>query len=380
MNGSGAIVRIGVDARSLSEPITGIGRYTLSLLELMVLDKSHEWMLYSHRPLLHGNWSQSNIVVRVWNLPKWARVLRMLWAQSILPFWAKQDDIDLFWSPAHRLPRYLSKSIASVVTIHDLVWRHAPETMRPFSRFLDARFMPEAISLADQVIAVSKATKDDLIFEVPEAKDKVNVVYEANSLDFGSPSKFDKVDGESILFVGTLEPRKNLRRLLEAYSLLSDSIRDKHSLIIVGGKGWGNEDINAIIEQLNVKKFVKVLGYLSNKELVVAYSQAYLFVMPSLYEGFGLPVLEAMSLGIPVVTSNTSSLPEIVGSTAILVNPKSVSSIKNGIEEVLMDITLRQKLSKASLERSKLFSWDKASKETIEVFEQALSNSSKLGG
>jgi len=174
--------------------------------------------------------------------------------------------------------------------------------------------------------------------------------------------------------VGTLEPRKNLRRLLEAYSLLSDTIRDKYSLIIVGGKGWGNEDINSITEQLNIKKFVKVLGYLSNKELVKAYSQAYLFVMPSLYEGFGLPVLEAMSLGIPVVTSNTSSLPEIVGDTAILVNPESVSSIKNGIEEVLMDYKLRQKLSKATLERSKLFSWNKASKETLSLFEQALSH------
>jgi glycosyltransferase involved in cell wall biosynthesis len=365
-------MRIGVDVSPLSEPITGIGRYTLSLLEVMVLDKSHQWVLYSHRPLLHGNWSQSNIVVRAWNLPKWVRMLRMLWSQSLLPFWAKQDNIDLFWSPAHRLPRYLSKSTASVVTIHDLVWRHAPETMRPLSRFLDAKFMPEAISLADQVIAVSKATEGDLLSEIPEAKDKVNVVYEANSLHFDNFSKFNKVDDEYILFVGTLEPRKNLRRLLEAYSLLSDPIRDKYHLIIVGGKGWGNEDINSIIEQLNIKKFVKVLGYLSNKELVKIYSQAYLFVMPSLYEGFGLPVLEAMSLGIPVVTSNISSLPEIVGDTAILVNPKSVSSIKIGIEEVLMDIKLRKRLSKATLERSKIFSWNNASKETLSLFEQAL--------
>jgi glycosyltransferase involved in cell wall biosynthesis len=365
-------LRIGVDARSLSEPITGIGRYTLNLLQEMVVNDSHEWVLYSHRPLQHGDWDKVNVKVRTWSLPKWARILRMLWAQSALPLMAKKDEVDLFWSPAHRLPRYLPNSIASVVTIHDLVWKHAPETMRPFSQKLDAKFMPEAIRMADKVIAVSKWTANDLITEVPEAEVKTSVIYEANSLKLSDLIDFDKVDGEYILFVGTLEPRKNLPRLLQAYALLSKTIRDKHPLVIVGGKGWGKDNIYSIIEQLSISKHVKVLGYLSDEELASVYHQSHLFVMPSLYEGFGLPLLEAMSMGVPVVTSNISSLPEIVGDNAVIVDPNNVESIKDGIEKVLIDNELRNQLSKAGLDRAKLFSWKGAAKETLAVFEEAL--------
>jgi len=365
-------VRIGVDARSLSEPITGIGRYTLSLLELMVLDKSHEWVLYSHRPLIHGNWNHPSIFVRAWNIPKWARVFRMLWAQSILPYWAKQDNVDLFWSPAHRLPRYLPKSILSVVTIHDLVWKHAPETMRPFSRFLDAKFMPEAVKIADRVIAVSESTAQDLFKEVSGVIEKTEVIYESSSILTEFLEEFDCIEGDYLLYVGTLEPRKNLRRLLEAFSLVSESIRENYKLIIVGGKGWGNEDVYSIIEHFNIKKNVKVLGYISDKELADIYRNAYVLVMPSLYEGFGLPLLESMSFGIPIITSNTSSMPEIGGNAAIYVDPNSSISIKDGIEELIMDHKLWKKLSKNALERSDLFSWNKASKETLTVFEKAL--------
>jgi len=373
MNGEKVEMRIGVDARSLSEPITGIGRYTLSLLEVMVLDKSHQWVLYSHRPLLHGNWSKKNITVHTWNLPKWARILRMLWAQSALPLMAKKDEVDLFWSPAHRLPRYLPNSIVSVVTIHDLVWKHAPETMRLFSQKLDAKFMPEAIRMADKVIAVSKWTANDLITEVPEAEVKTSVIYEAGSLTF-SHSRSDYNLGEKyLLFVGTLEPRKNLPRLLKAYSLLSCSIKDEYPLIIVGGKGWGEDDIDDIVKQFDIEKYVQFLGYLSDKELATVYQEASLLVMPSLYEGFGLPLLEAMSVGVPVVTSNISSMPEIVGDAAVLADPYSVDSIKEGIEKVLTDSELKSELSNAGYDQSKLFSWARAAKETLLVFEGALS-------
>ena len=368
-------MRIGVDARSLSEPIAGIGRYTLSLLELMVLDKSHEWVLYSHRPILHGQWGMQNVTVRALSFPKWVRGLYVPWSQFILPLWVKQDSIDLFWSPAHRLPRHLPKSIASVVTIHDLVWRHAPETMKSFGRFLDAKFMPEAIRIADQVIAVSESTERDLVSEVPEAKGKVNVVYEATSLDFVDFSKkFDKVDGEYILFVGTLEPRKNLARLIEAYSMLSESLRDKYSLVIVGGKGWGGVNLSNVIESSNVASNVKVLGYLQDNELKLLYHNAILFTMPSLYEGFGLPLLEAMSAGVPILTSNVSSMPEIAKESALYIDPYSVESIGTGITNMLMNDKLRESMSKYGLARAKQFSWDSASKETINVFYKAISS------
>jgi len=366
-------MRIGVDARSLSEPITGIGRYTLNLLQEMAANDSNEWVLYSHRPLQQGDWNKVNITVRTWNLPKWARILRMLWAQSALPLMAKKDEIDLFWSPAHRLPRHLPSSITSVVTIHDLVWKHAPETMRPFSQKLDARLMPEAIKMADWVIAVSKWTAKDLIVEVPEAEQKTSVIYEAGFLTSSQLISNGNLDEKYLLFVGTLEPRKNLPRLLKAYSLLSYAIKDEYSLIIVGGKGWGEDDINSIVKQLDIEKYVQILGYLSDKELASVYQEASMLVMPSLYEGFGLPLLEAMSVGVPVVTSNISSMPEIVGDAAVLVDPYNVNSIKEGVEKVLTDSKLRSRLSDAGYEQSKIFSWERSARETLLVFEEALS-------
>lgn len=366
-------MRIGVDVRSLSEPITGIGRYTVSLLKLMVLDKSHEWVLYSHRPILHNHWSQKNITVNTLNLPKWIKGLYILWSQLILPFWMKRDNIDVFWSPAHRLPIFLPKSIASVVTIHDLVWRFAPSTMRPIGKFLDSFFMPKSVRIADKVITVSKATAQNLSNEVPKAKQKIEIIYEAGTITFGRLIKKENKYKKYLLFVGTLEPRKNLPRLLKAYSLLPDCIKEEYSLVIVGGRGWGNDNIESIIENLDIKKYVKILGYLNDKELIKTYQKASLFIMPSLYEGFGLPLLEAMSAGVPVVTSNISSMPEIVGNAAVLVNPYNVKSIKVGIMKVLTDARLRLFLSKAGLKKSKNYSWNKASKKTLLVFEEAFS-------
>ena len=367
-------MRIGVDIRSLSEPISGIGRYTLNLLELMVLDESHEWVLYSHQPIVYGQWNLKNVSVRTLSFPKWIIGHYLPWSQFILPFWAKQDNIDIFWSPAHRLPIFLSKSIASVVTIHDLVWKHAPETMRPFGKFLDSSFMPKSVKIADKVIAVSKSTAKDLYIEVPESKQKTIIIYEAGSLAFKQLIKNDNSIKKYLLFVGTLEPRKNLARLLEAYSLLPLSIKEEYSFFIVGGKGWGKDDIKSIVKNFNIKKYVKILGYLSDKDLANTYQKASLFVMPSLYEGFGLPLLEAMSFGVPVVTSNLSSMPEIVGNAAVLADPYSVDSIKEGIKKVLTDKQLRFLLSSAGLKQSKHFNWKKAAKKTLHVFADALSS------
>lgn len=367
-------MKIGVDVRSLSEPLNGIGRYTLCLLEKMTAHNSHEWVFYSHKPLIHGKWDQTNITIRTMTLPLRNKGVYFAWLQVILPFWLKQDQIDLFWTPAHRLPKYIPRSILKIITVHDLVWRYFPETMRPFGKILDSKIMPHSIRIADKIIASSQSTANQIILEESKASKKTSVVYLGSSIKQKTKQLEIKVTKEKyLLFVGTFEPRKNLKRLLEAYSLLPNIIKDKHPLILVGGSGWGNENVNLIIDQLEITNFVKVLGFVSDQELEKIYSQAYLFVMPSLYEGFGLPVLEAMSFGIPIVTSNSSSLPEITGDSAILVNPESTDSIKNGILKILNDENLRGSLSEAALERSNLFSWSQSSFETLKVFEQAFS-------
>lgn len=375
----GRTYRIGVDARILSERVTGIGRYTHEMLTQLV-DRGHEWFLYSHRPIIVGDWSQSNVRIRVANLPEAVnfpkRVLRLAWAQSVLPWWASQDKVDLFWSPGHRLPRYLSNRIARVVTIHDLVWKHAGETMRPLARWLDAKQMPAAVRLADRVITVSRHTAQDLVEEMPESESKVRVVHSggASLYPAASPESLNLmgIDRPYFLFVGTLEPRKNLHRLLEAYATLPEDIKKNTLLVIAGGKGWGGVNVQSVATRLGLSDCIRVVGYVSEESLATLYAHALFLTMPSLYEGFGLPLLEAMARGTPVLTSDCSSMPEVAGDAGLLVNPYDVGSIANGLLTLIMNETLRHDLAQRAQVHARRFSWQKAADETLRIFDEAL--------
>lgn len=365
-------MKIGVDVRSLSVPITGIGQYTLELLDAMV-DLGHEWVLYSHKPIINGRWDRPNVMIRTMNLK--ARPFSMIWSQCMLPYLLKNDSIDLFWAPGHRLPLYMSSNQATVVTIHDLVWKRAPETMRKFSRFLESLFMPRAVHKADALIAVSTSTFHDLIEEFNGVSEKISIVHEGiptlkQNLN-SEASNLECIKSPYILFVGTLEPRKNLRRLLEAYSSMSQEIRKNYSLVIAGGKGWGTEKLHTIIKELSIESSVITLGYVTNEDLVNLYKSSSLFVMPSLYEGFGLPILEAMSFGTPVLTSNVSSIPEVTGDAAILINPHDILSIQSGLEKILTDSNLQREMSTKGRIQAQQFSWDVCAKQTLNVFERA---------
>jgi len=355
---------IGVDARSLSEPLTGIGRYTLKLLEIMVQDEENHWILYSHRPLENGNWDKKNITLRTSNYPRWARILRMIWAQFFLPVKIRSDKIDIFWSPAHRIPMFLDNKVSSVVTIHDLVWKHAPDTMRWLSCFLDSRLMPKAIKKADRVIAVSNSTKEDIIKLDKKLKKKISVISEGCSFEFSQICK--NIDQKFILFVGTIEPRKNLYRLLHAYSSLSSDLIKDYRIVIIGGKGWGKQDIYKYAQKLNILNRIELLGYVKDEVLIDYYMKATILAIPSLYEGFGLPIIEAMSAGLPVLTSNNSSMSEIIQDAGVVVDPLDVSSIRDGLEKLLTDEKLRENLSYSGLKRSRDFDWSLSAKKTLE--------------
>lgn len=366
--------RIGVDARLLSEEVTGIGRYTQEMLNALVR-YGHHWTLYSHRPLVVGDWHRhNNVQIRTANLP-W-RGLRMAWAQSTLPRWAAQDNIELFWAPTHRLPRYLANRIARVVTIHDLVWKHAGETMRPLSRWLDAKLMPEAVRLADRVMAVSQSTAKDLLTEIPEAAAKVKVVpLGVSALLKPQPrATLQNLDikGPYFLFVGTLEPRKNLHRLLQAYAHLPADVRNQVQMVIAGGKGWGGVDARSIAAKLNIDDRIRVIGHVDDALLSTLYAHAMFLAMPSLYEGFGLPLVEAMARGIPVLTSNRSSMPEVAGAAGLLVDPADVGSISNGLLSIIVDNSLRRALSENTLKMAEHYRWDKAAQATLEIFDEAV--------
>ena len=365
--------RIGVDACLLAEEVTGIGRYTVEVLSRLTL-AGHEWFLYSHKPIIVGKWEMSNVHLRTDNLP--GRGLRMLWAQSVMPFRAWRDEIDLFWSPAHRLPSLLPARVARVVTVHDLVWKHAGETMRPMSRWLDSILMPEAVRLADRVITVSGHTAEDLLREMPNARGKVFPIPLGTSFLAPAASRESLTSlgltEPYFLFVGTLEPRKNLTRLLEAFARLPDSLRSRAVLAIAGGKGWGGVDVATIAERFGIGDRVRVLGYVDDSQLATLYAHALFLAMPSLYEGFGLPLLEAMSHGTPVLTSNCASMPEVAGDAGMLVDPCDVDSVAHGLSELLSHDARRNALACLAKTHAASFSWDRAAEDTLRIFDDAI--------
>ena len=289
---------------------------------------------------------------------------------------AWRDKIDIFWSPTHRLPRFLPKSVAKVVTIHDLVYRFAPKTMRPLSLLVEKRLVPEAIRMADLVMVDSHATAAGVAEVFPQFAHKVRAVHLGVSA-LPSILKSEVLSQLNIskpyfLFVGTIEPRKNLERLLAAFTLIPKPYRDQFSLVIAGGKGWGGVDLENLIRQHELNDSVKLLGYVSDHQLAALYFNARFLAMPSLYEGFGLPLLEAMQYGVPVLTSNTGALAEIAGDSGINVDPYSLDSIAAGIHKMLFDDEFIKSLGENALRRVQNFSWDKCAAETMAVFEEAI--------
>jgi glycosyltransferase involved in cell wall biosynthesis len=310
--------------------------------------------------------------------------LRMLWSQTVMPLWASQDRLDLFWSPLHRLPLVMPPGLACVVTIHDLVWRHAGQTMRPLNRWLDQTLMPHAVRASDRVVAVSASTAADIEREMPFAAGRVRVI-PLGAAELGEPEPRESLAGLGLsgpyfLFVGTLEPRKNLARLLEAFSLLPLGLCGRAVLAVAGGAGWGGVDVQALVLRLGLKNRVRVLGFVSDQQLATLYAHALFLAMPSLYEGFGLPLLEATSRGVPVLTSDIASMPDVAGDASLLVSPLDVDSIARGLAQMLGDPKLRRELAGRALTSAQRFSWDRSARRTMEVFEEAIEARRARGG
>jgi len=373
-------VTVGVDVRLLSMPPTGIGRYTFEMCRRLNQASNISLCLYSPASMLDQYLPYlDRAIIRTKNLK--SKFLRQLWGESYLRTQIMQDNIDVFWGPAHRLPRWLPKNIARVVTIHDLVWKYAGDTMPPISRWLESYQMPFAISSADQIITVSQSTADAVTKEFYTTSDKLSVVPLGANLA-AEAGLFDSLEQFGInrpyfLFVGTLEPRKNLIRLLTAYSRLSESLKDQAMLVIAGGKGWGGIEINDTVADLSLEKHVRILGYVDDSTLATLYANALFLAMPSLYEGFGLPLVEAMSFGTPVLTSNNSSMPEVAGNAGLLINPLDIQSINDGLAQLISNHDLRDKLADNAKINAARFNWDAAAKQLVSVFEKAISTRNK---
>jgi glycosyltransferase involved in cell wall biosynthesis len=276
-----------------------------------------------------------------------------------------------------------------VATIHDLVSYHFPETFTLKMRLWQRLFVSNAVRVADCIFADSIATKHDIqrYYDIPEETIKVvylpvdtriQKVQDAATLadirkTYDLPDKF-------ILYLGTLEPRKNVGRLAAAYAKLPESVRATHSLVLAGNLGWYSEGIKREIEGLHLGNRIRLLGYVRHADLPALYTLASAFAYLSLYEGFGAPPLEAMACGTPVICARSSSLPEVVGDAALLVDPLNLEEISKGILQLLSDDSIRKRLISRGLHQATLFTADDKAAEILHIFgELAARNAGRFG-
>ena len=284
------------------------------------------------------------------------------------------SDIDVFH--ATNQVRNPPRQKKLTTTIHDLTCWIMPEMHRPATVAGDKLFAERILRRCDGIIAVSENSRRDAIERLGLSPDKIEVIYHGVSEAFFD-TRPEQVEAAKrkyalakpyLLFVGTVEPRKNLDALLDAYEGLSEELRGEFSLVIAGSIGWAKTSTVARLR--SPESSARYLGYLPEEDLPLLTAGAAACVYPSLYEGFGLPVAQSLAAGIPVVTSNVSSLPEIAGDAAVLVDPRSVEEIRSGIEKVLLSSTLREQLSAAARARGALFRWDEAARKSWQFFEK----------
>ena len=359
-------MRIAVDARPLARPNTGIGRYTDCLLKEMTA-RDHQWWLLSGSPLETGLAERANVsVVAGAAGPDSPQGL----VHSLYSFrrWSLRRDIDLFWSPRHHLPLLLPRRIRTVLTIHDVLWKRNPETMRMGNRVTERVLMPHAIRRADEIVCVSRFTRREVAGFWPSAAARSSVVYSGGLADaVADDSRVPKQ--RYFLFVGTLEPRKNLRSLLRAFQRLRAAGNRADRLVIAGGQGWGNIRLGQWIRELDLEAAVTVLGSVSDGELAALYRGALAVVMPSLYEGCGLPVIEALQFGTPAITARDSAPAEMAGSAGLSCDPLSIVDMAETLARLANDAECRASLSARARERAELFSWRGAAAAMLELME-----------
>lgn len=267
-----------------------------------------------------------------------------------------------------------------IVTVHDMTYKRFPETVRFRTKQMLNLNLEKSLKRADIILTVSEFSKSEIITYFPEVKDKIRVVYNGVDLNVFKPlldknikigiAKKYNLPERYMLYLGTLEPRKNLERLIDSYYLLLKEFNSVPKLVLAGGKGWLYNSIFNKVSTLGLEDKIIFTGYIDEKDVAPLISGAEIFLFPSMYEGFGMPVIEAMACGVPVLTSNVSSLPEVAGDAAVLVDPFSVEDIKNKLKLLLMDENLRKRLNKMGPKRAKRFSWDVVTKDLYEIYKE----------
>ena len=377
-------MRIAIDYTAATRQAAGIGNYVRSLVDAMLAqdDTNQYTLLTSGRPPRERPFpTAENVRGRSLIIPD--RYLNVLWYRWRLPISATffTGQVDIYHGPDFVLPP-LNGKLRKVVTVHDLAFLEHPEYAVPELAAYLKKVVPEAVEAADVVASVSQTTRQTLIehFQTPPGKITLvpngirayfrritdPVLLEATRHKFGLKSPL-------VLGVGTQEPRKNHLGLIKAFhkavSTGNKSTRPA-MLALAGGSGWLYEETEQIVAELKLEKKVRFLGHVSDLELMMLYSLADVFVFPSFYEGFGVPPLEAMACGTPVITSNTSSLPEVVGDAAIMVNPHKINEIASAINRVLENKQLQEDLRQKGYARAAHFTWVRSAQKMLSIYTQ----------
>lgn len=380
-------MHIAIDYTAAARQGGGIGRYTRELVRaLLAANTRHDLTLMVAMGGLGAGWEaqkaqlQADAIasgqLRFCELPITDRWMARLWQQLRLPLPADlvTGPIDLFYSPDFVLPP-LRRATRAVLTVHDLTFLRHPETFPPKLHAYLKRAVPRSVRRADHILADSEATRADLIalLDVPPAK--ITPLYCGVTTRFTpepAPGERERLqrryqigDAPYILAVGTIQPRKNYRRLMEACDPIAAQ-RDL-SLVLAGQTGWLADPIEAAAAE---RPYIHLMGYFEDEDLPALYRQAAVLAFPSLYEGFGLPPLEAMACGTPVVASNASSVPEVVGEAALSIDPLDVEGLTAALHRALEDKELRARLREAGLAQAAKFTWPSAARAWLELIDQ----------
>jgi len=312
--------------------------------------------------------------------PESQPVSRVAWEQLALPTLLRQRHIDVFHSPANVLPEMLPRTCAGVVTLHDLAFLRFPNVLPRAKRIYHRTFTLRSLRHATRIIAASESTARDAVELANIPAERIQTVHPCIDARFSRVIQEEEIEAFRqkqgladgfILYLGTLEPRKNIPTILEAYAHLRKTHAIQEKLVLAGGKGWFYDAIFEKVQTLNLASEVIFPGFVADAEQALWYSAASAFIYPSLYEGFGLPVAEALACGTPVVTSNVSSMPEAGAGIALVVDPKNVEAMANALYQALVDQNYRQRCRTLAPAVAQQFSAQAMVAQTIGVYEQA---------
>jgi len=370
-------VKLGIISEPLNKSLTGVGNYTYNLIRELL-------NIYTGKNIILINYKNCNNFIPVDKLiignPFEKISKTYLWYPYIFALnYIKEcfNNLDIIHNP-YQAPTFFNlKKQKYIITVHDLIQILFPKEVKPLVHLIQKTMLPRTLKTADMVIVVSHSTKYDLIKYLKIPENKIKVIYHGVNKNY-KPLSDNEIKNirrkynlkyPFILYVGGIGGQKNIPTLIKAFYKIK-KLGVPYKLVLTGKKRWKYREIFKLVDKLNLQKDVIFTGYVPEGDLPALYNAADLFVYPSLYEGFGLPPLEAMACGTPVITSNTSSLPEVVGDAGIMVDPYDVDGLAKAMYEVLTNDGLREELRKRGLKRAKLFNWKKCAEEHLRVYEE----------